>query len=109
MSNVLDKLTKPAFLATVSYIILAFMILLPFNMQTPEDVKNGEVRDTFASRLLIVFIMLIPIALSIYSINCMVVGGCHIWAWVQGIAIAFWVIIFIMASVIAADTSRNRV
>ena len=97
--------TKPALLAMISYVILSFVILLPLN--NTSDVGQA-VKDTFWARVLLVIILLIPIALSVYSINCMVVGGCHIWAWVQGIIVAFWVLLFIIASIVVSETPQKN-
>lgn len=105
MKDVMKILTKPAILASISYLILAFMILLPLGVVSNEEL--GEKRYNFSHRLLIVIIMLIPIGLSIYSINCMVVGGCSIWAWIQGIALAFWVLLFILVSLMSRDQQKT--
>ena len=99
--------TKPALLAMISYVILSFVILLPLNNTYTNDAGQA-VKDTFWARVLLVIILLIPIALSVYSINCMVVGGCHIWAWVQGIIIAFWVLLFIIASIVVSETPQKN-
>lgn len=96
----MNFLSKPALLASIAYLIMAFAIVLPLGI-TDKDAPQY----TFGKRILVVIILLIPIALSIYSINCMVVGGCTVWAWVQGIAIAFWVMLFIVASLISNDTT----
>ena len=99
--------TKPALLAMISYVILSFVILLPLNNTYTNDAGQA-VKDTFWARVLLVIILLIPIALSVYSINCMVVGGCHIWAWVQGIIIAFWVLLFIIASIVVSEMPQKN-
>uniref|UniRef100_A0A6C0BEU9 Uncharacterized protein n=1 Tax=viral metagenome TaxID=1070528 RepID=A0A6C0BEU9_9ZZZZ len=101
----MTMLSQPAILASISYIFLAFMILMPFGVATNESGKRYD----FGSRLLIVLIMLIPIGLSIYSINCMVVGGCTVWAWIQGVALALWVILFVLASILAGQNSSSDV
>lgn len=105
MTTKMTMLSQPAILASISYIFLAFMILMPFGVATNESGKRYD----FGSRLFIVLIMLIPIGLSIYSINCMVVGGCSIWAWVQGVALAFWVILFIIASILTGQSPSSDV
>jgi hypothetical protein len=101
------SMTKPALLAMISYVILSFVILLPLNNTYTNDAGQA-VKDTFWARVLLVIILLIPIALSIYSINCMVVGGCHIWAWVQGIIVAFWVLLFIIASIVVSEEPKKN-
>ena len=99
--------TKPALLAMISYVILSFVILLPLNNTYTNDAGQA-IKDTFWARVLLVIILLIPIALSVYSINCMVVGGCHIWAWVQGIIVAFWVLLFIIASIVVSEMPQKN-
>jgi hypothetical protein len=103
----MTQITKPALLAMISYVILSFVILLPLNNTYTNDAGQA-VQDTFWTRVLLVIILLIPIALSIYSINCMVVGGCHIWAWVQGIIVAFWVLLFIIASIVVSEEPKKN-
>lgn len=93
-------LSRPALLASIAYLIMAFIIVLPLGMDSKSEGRGGY---NLGKRIIIVCVMLIPIALSIYSINCMVVGGCTVWAWVQGIAIAFWVLLFVIASLMANE------
>jgi hypothetical protein len=88
-------------LAAVSYLIMAFIIMLPLN-------GSCDPRDpgcyTFPRRLLVLLLMLIPIALSVYSINCMVVGKCMVWSWVNSLFIALWVLLFLIATVMSFDS-----
>ncbi len=83
-------LSKPALLAAISYVILAFTIVLPFNI-------GDGYTYSFGYRLLLLLILLIPIALSVYSINCMYVGKCYVWSWVNGVVLAIWVLMFVLA------------
>jgi hypothetical protein len=100
------SLTKPAMLAAISYLILAFMIILPFDIgDCPQNEKPCQYN--FARRLMILVIMLIPFGLSIYSINCMMVGQCTVWSWVNGIVIALWVLLFIIASMLSYNNRTS--
>lgn len=102
------ELSKPAYLAAVSYVILGLAILLPLNIGGTDPVYGEELGAyNFARRFLIVLLMIIPIGLSIYSINCMMVGKCVIWSWVNALVIAVWVLLFLMASVLSYDV-RNK-
>lgn len=107
--DLIVNLSKPAFLACISYILLAFALLIP--LQSLHNNHTNEHNDipkyNFYERVLFVFIMLIPICLSIYSINCMVVGQCHIWAWVQSISISIWVILFILMLIISTSPPKQ--
>ena len=95
-------LTKPAMLAAVAYIIMAFVILIPLDNKRC-DALNDPSCFNFGKRILTLLLMLIPIALSIYSINCMMVGNCVLWSWVNSVFIALWVLLFIVAIVMSAD------
>lgn len=99
----LSFLSKPAVLATVSYIILAFVVMLPLGLNDKEKKSYS-----LGKRVTIVLLMLIPIALSIYSINCMMVGKCVVWSWVQSIAIALWVLLFVIASLMSNDKLEDE-
>jgi len=84
------NLTKPALLAAISYVIMAFTIILPFNI-------GDGYTYSFGYRTLLLLILLVPIALSVYSVNCMYVGKCYVWSWVNAIVLAAWVLLFVLA------------
>lgn len=99
------NLSKPAVIAAISYLVLAFMILLPFNYNTitiDDENNNSPViqQQPFMYRLMMLIVLLVPILISIYSINCMVVGKCLLWSYINAIAIALWVIMLITVSFI---------
>jgi hypothetical protein len=110
-------LTKPAIIASIAYLILGFMILLPFNaswtvVQSESSTTTAETAivqeyQSFGYRLLLLLLMLIPIALSIYSINCMMVGNCVVWSYVQAIIIAVWVLLFLTATFMSAESQKE--
>ena len=98
------ELTRPAIIASIAYMIMAFMILLPFPVKsTPLDDDRRPSRYHFGYRLLVLVIMLIPIGLSIYSINCMMMGRCVVWSYVQAVAIALWVMLFVIATLLSSE------
>jgi len=99
------QLSKPAMLAMVSYLIMAFIILLPLNGYC--DPKSPAPCYNFPRRILVVLLMLIPIGLSVYSINCMVVGKCMVWSWVNSVFIALWVLLFLIATVASFENRRK--
>jgi len=92
------KLSKPAMLAAIAYIILGIVVLLPFKV-------NGSTAKppSFAKRVVTLILLLIPMALSVYSINCMVVGKCILWSFLQSIALGVWVILFVTASFMVGE------
>jgi hypothetical protein len=93
------ELSRPALIAAVSFAIFAFILLLPINPKPKEG--EAAVKVPFSLRLLIVILLLVPFALSVYSINCMMVGNCVIWSYIQAIMIALWVLFFIVSILLA--------
>jgi hypothetical protein len=101
-------------IAAFSYLVMAFVILLPLNntTYTLTDTSPTSFKQTFAYRLLILLILLIPIGLSVYSINCMMVGKCVVWSYVQAVFIVLWVILFVVAALMASSapsTPENQI
>ena len=99
------KLSKPALIAAISFAIFAFILLLPLNPKTPEGETPTKI--PFSMRLLIVILLLVPFALSVYSINCMIVGNCVIWSYIQAIMIALWVLFFIVSILLAMSVVQK--
>lgn len=97
------KVTKPAYIAAVAYLVMAFVVLLPLDIGELDKTKKYN----FWNRLLIVLVMLIPIALSLYSINCMMVGKCVVWSYVNSIFICIWVLLFVTAALMSAKTQSE--
>jgi len=96
------SLTMPAIIALVAYIILALVIILPFEFPVTdqETGKDYIVKYDFAQRLIVLLLMSIPIALSVYTINCMIAGNCLLWSWVVSFLTVFWVILFIITAIV---------
>lgn len=94
------KLYAPAFIAAVAYIILIVTVLLPFEFPAYDEATGQEyiVKYDLGQRLISLLLMTIPIALSIYTINCMIAGNCWIWSYVVSIVTVIWVAIFVITA-----------
>lgn len=103
-------LSIPAFISAVAYVVMCIVILLPFNI--PEYDENDLNTDpiapqyNFGYRIILLLILLIPFGLSIYSVNCMMTGGCVIWSYIQCILIVLWVLLFITMIFLANDSNK---
>ena len=95
-------MTTPAIIALIAYIILAFVIILPFEFPVINQETGEEyiVKYDFAQRLIVLLLMSIPVALSVYTINCMMAGKCILWSYVVSFLSVFWVILFIITAII---------
>ena len=91
-------LSTPAVIAFVAYLILALVIILPFEIPIKDDATGQIVvlKYNFAERLLVLLLMTLPIALSIYSINCMVVGNCELLSYLIAFLTVIWVAIMVV-------------
>jgi len=92
------NLTYPAIVAFIGYIILALVVILPFKYPVVDEETGNEyvVDYDFSTRLIVLILMAIPVALSVYSINCMMVGDCRIWSWIVAIVGVYWVALFVI-------------
>jgi hypothetical protein len=97
------KLSKPATIAAIAYLILGIIILMPLKIGEYDLKYEKTQKFDLGYRILLLLIMLIPIGLSLYSINCMVEGKCYIWSYINAIAVCIWVILFFVASLIASE------
>jgi len=96
------KLSNPAYAVAVGYLMVLIVILLPFNVSQvmdPEVASAMSTKYNLGERLFLVVLMLIPFGLSIYSINCYVVGKCVTWSWINAVIILLWVILFVAGAV----------
>ena len=78
---------SPTVIATFAYVILCILIVWPD--------KNKKIDIRY--RFILLCILLIPIVLSIYSINCMIKGRCYTWSYIQATAICVWVALVLVA------------
>ncbi len=88
----------PAIIALVAYLVMALVIILPFEIPVRDDITGQVVilRYNFVERLLTLLLMTLPIALSVYSINCMVVGSCDILSYLIAFLTVLWVAIMVV-------------
>lgn len=85
-------ITTPAIVTLVGYAILVFLVLLPVDMYTYDNDTNTYIKQKydFLQRLLLVLLLSFPFILSIYSVNCMMVGSCVWWSWIVAIVTLLW-------------------
>jgi hypothetical protein len=92
------KLTAPAHIALVAYAILALLIILPF--QLPVYNENTDryyiLQYNVWQRLLLLVFIALPISLSVYSVNCMMVGNCAVLSYVSSLMIVMWIAITVI-------------
>lgn len=101
--NMLDKmnikLSTPAYIALIAYVILAITVLLPFEYPVEDEQgKTFIVEYNLPKRLIMILLMAIPIALSVYSINCMMVGQCTTLSYVVSLMTVFWIVVFVIVA-----------
>lgn len=95
------ELSNPAYIAAISYLILVIVILFTPASHVIHGTKS-EQPESFSQKLVSIVLLLIPIALSIYSINCFVVGGCVIWSWINAVSVLLWVLLLVLVLILGA-------
>lgn len=93
-------LTNPAYIAAVAYLVLIIVII--FTPASTVMVGTDETKpQTVSQKIVSVILLLIPIALSIYSINCFVVGGCVVWSWINAVSVLLWVLLLVLVLILS--------
>jgi len=103
------QIQKPTIIAGIAYLILAIVILMPFQIGDYDKSYESSKKFDLGYRVLLLLILAIPIGLSLYTINCMVAGRCLTWSYINAIIICIWVILFITATVYSVNNSSNSV
>ena len=104
-------MTAPAVVTLVGYAILVFIVLLPVDMLVYND-KTGNYEKqkySFWYRLLIAMLLLFPFLLSIYSVNCMVVGNCTLWSWVVALLTLLWSAVIVVTTFTSGSFALDQI
>lgn len=96
------NLYTPAIIAFVGYIIMVLVVLLPFEYPVYDESNDKVyvVKYDFSQRLITLLLLTIPIALSVYTINCMMAGQCMLWSYAVSIMTVFWVALFVIGALV---------
>ncbi len=96
----MPRMSYPAIVALVGYAILVFIVLLPVDMMTYDKKENRYVKQPYNLwyRLLIALLLLFPFLLSVYSVNCMMVGNCTLWSWIVALITILWAALITIAT-----------
>jgi hypothetical protein len=103
-------ITPPALVTLIGYAILVFIVLLPVDMYTYDE-KTGQYvkqRYRFSYRLLVAVLLLFPFLLSVYSVNCMMVGNCRIFSWVVALLTLLWSIVITVTTFSSGSFSLDQ-
>ena len=105
MPKVPDYFSRQAQIAMLGYVILAFAILIPVNIEKEEY--------NLTERVVSLIMMILPMIVSVYTINCLVVGSstgglpCNLLAWLNSGSILAWsVLVLILTLLIYANGSK---
>jgi len=115
MGKKLNKyLSLQAKVAIVGYLILIVAILLPL----PEPhLKNNDMKKPYnlGERLVSILGLLIPMVISIYTINCMVKGSskggmpCTVLAWLNSVSVLVWASLVLVLTLVLLNNGSNGV
>lgn len=104
------QLSTPGLVTLASYGLLLLLVLLPFDMNVT-DPETGAVKRTkysFGRRLLVIVLLLFPFLLSVYSVNCFIVGNCVVWSWVVALLTLLWALIVTVATFSTGAVTQNH-
>ena len=106
VKNFNSYFSTQAKLAMVGYALLAIAFFLP--VKTPEETV---VKYNLKERVLSFLTVLIPIVISVYTINCMVVGvssggfPCTLLAWLNSLSVFIWSFLVLLFTLMLLNTT----
>lgn len=99
--------SKQAKLAVLGYALLAVAFFLPV-----KDPANPNKEYNLTERALSFFVILLPMAVSVYTINCMVKGTanggmpCNVLAWLNGLSVLVWSVLVLGFTLMLLNSSN---
>jgi len=94
-------LSTQALTALVGYVAVAIAMFIPMKPADPSKPEEYHLQN----RLLVVAMMIIPAALSVYTINCLVEGSCSVWSWIHSIIVFLWALLILSVAIYGAFVS----
>lgn len=104
-------MTTPAIVTLVCYAIIIFIVLLPIDMFVYSRASGEYVKSEydFGYRVLLSLLLLFPFLLSVYSVNCMMVGNCTLWSWIVTFLTVIWAVLITVTTFASGSFSLNTV
>jgi Na+-driven multidrug efflux pump len=92
------QLSNPAYITFIASIILVLSLLIPVDITVLDSETEEIKKEAFDLRRRIAMILLlsIPLAIYVYSINCLQVGNCVVWSWIVTSIILLWIFSFLI-------------
>lgn len=108
--SVLPAMSKPAIVTLIGYALLVFIVMLPIDMYMHDKETGAPVKQeyNFGHRLLLSLLMIFPFILSVYSVNCMMVGNCELWSWIVALFTLIWAIMITVTTFATKSFSLNQ-
>ena len=100
------RFTTQAQVAILGYIILSVAVLLPVNVEKEQY--------NLTERILSLVMMLLPMIVTVYTINCLVVGSnkgglpCEVLAWLNSGSILIWSILVLVLTLLLYGHSEEE-
>jgi len=107
----LPAMTTPAVVTLIGYALLIFIVLLPIDMYMYNNNESVLVKQeyNFGHRFVLSILLLFPFILSIYSVNCMMVGKCKLWSWIVAMFTLLWAVLITVTSFSSGSFSLNQI
>jgi hypothetical protein len=91
-------ISNQAKFALIGYIILILSVFLPYKLSDDENDTQYYLKE----RIIYSILMILPIFISVFTINCMVTGsatrGCGLLSWMNGLIVFIWALLTFLFS-----------
>ena len=106
--KLIKNLSRQGRVALIGYVLLVVALLLP--VQNPNNTPDYNL----GGRLISILTMVIPMAISVYTINCMVVGvskgglPCTVLAWLNSGSVLVWSAFILLFTVVLLVNGSSK-
>jgi hypothetical protein len=85
--TIVSNFSNPTILALVGYLLLLVVVLIPMDLFVWDERTQRylKVKYRLTHRLFMVLFLSLPIALTLYNIQCVMTGNCRTWSWLLAV------------------------
>lgn len=80
--------------------IIIFVVVIVGMVAVKKDSEDGNKPLALVKNVVALVFFFIVMALQVYSLNCMVTGDCHLWAWILAVFAVITTLLYMGAFVI---------
>jgi len=87
---------------------IIFIVVLIGMFSVKKDAEAGDKTKALIKNVVALVFFFIIMVLQVYSLNCMITGDCHIWAWILAIFAVLTTVLYMIAFVMIIFAANKK-